>query len=350
MIKKPLVSIIIINWNGGDVFKNCLKSLYKIDYPNWELIVVDNGSVDGSDGFIKSLGSRVKSQVIYNNKNVGFAKANNQGVELAKGKYVLLLNNDTKVEPDFLSKLVEKMERDSSLGVIQPKILLMDKKGYLDNAGSFFTKLGFLDHWGFMQKDGLEFSQEREIFSAKGACMLIRKKMIEKVGLFDEDFFSYFEESDFCWRVWLSGYKVIFYPQAKIYHKLGFTIKRLDVLNLNYHYYKNRICSLIKNLGQENIFLVLFLHILISLGILAVFLLRFHPKNAFLIAKALWWDIIHLPSTLNKRKKIQSLRKTTDKEIFAKLSSPIKWKKYFNDFRRVEVDLKRKEMKPKISV
>lgn len=341
--QQPLVSIIIVNWNGGEVFKQCLKSLYKIDYPNWELIVVDNGSTDGSDSFIKS-------QVIHNNKNVGFAKANNQGYRLAKGKYILLLNNDTKVESDFLTRMVEKMEGDRSLGVIQPKILLMDKKGYLDNAGSYFTRIGFLEHWGFMQKDGLGFSKEKEIFSAKGACMLIRKEVIKRVGLFDADFVSYFEESDFCWRVWLAGFRVIFYPQVKIYHKLGFTIRRLDVLNLNYHYYKNRICSLIKNLGGENLFTVLTAHILISLGIMVVFLVRFHPRTALLIVKALGWNIVYLSATLNKRKKIQSFRKTTDKEIFTKLSSPIKWKKYFNDFRRIEVDLKRKNMVSKIAI
>lgn len=348
-MNKHLVSIIIVNWNGGKVFADCLKSLSKIDYSLWELIVVDNGSTDGSEKIKKSQITNHKFQIIKNDCNFGFAKANNQGVKLAKGEYVLLLNNDTRVEPDFLTKMVEKMESNSNLGVIQPKIYLMDQQGYLDNAGSFFTKIGFLDHWGFMEKDGPEFNKEREVFSVKGACMLIRKEMIDKIGLFDEDFFSYFEESDFCWQVWLLGYKVLFFPQAKIYHKLGFTIRRLDVLNLNYHYYKNRICSLIKNLGQENLLPVLSVHILISLGIMAVFLLQFHPKNAFLIIKALGWNILHLPKTLNKRNRVQNLRKVTDQEIFTRVSSSLKWKKYFNDFKRIEEDFKRKKTS-KISV
>ena len=155
-IKTPLVSVIIANWNGGDVFKNCLASLSKIDYPNWELIVVDNGSTDGSENVAanyqliknKNLPSAEPcSLVILKNKtNLGFAKANNQGYEKAWGKYILLLNNDTKVERDFLLKLVERMERDPSIGVIQPKIYLMDKPGFLDNVGTYLTWTGFLEN------------------------------------------------------------------------------------------------------------------------------------------------------------------------------------------------------------
>lgn len=133
---KPLVSIIIANWNGGKVFEDCLISLARITYPNWELIVVDNASSDGSDRLVKKIIKRAR--LIKNNSNVGFAKANNQALGSVNGKYILLLNNDTKVEKDFLSKMVGRMEEDVDIGVIQPKIFMMDKLGYLDNAGSFF--------------------------------------------------------------------------------------------------------------------------------------------------------------------------------------------------------------------
>lgn len=334
-----LVSVVIVNWNGGEVFKDCLVSLSKINYPNWELIVVDNGSYDGSEKFPEKIFISTKYKIIKNTKNIGFASANNQGVEKANGKYILLLNNDTKVKKNFLSKMVEKMEGDPTLGVIQPKIYLMDKVGYLDNAGSFLTRIGFLHHWGFMEKDSPEFSKEREIFSAKGACMLIKKSVIDKVGLFDKDFFSYFEESDFCWRVWLAGYKVIFYPKAVIYHKLGFTIRRLDVSNINYHYYKNRICSLIKNLGPKNLLPVLFLHLFISIGIAFIFLLRLKFESAYMVVKAISWNIAHLSNTLQKRSEVQGMRSVGDKFLFQNLSAPVNVRQYWNDFRRVEGDL-----------
>ncbi len=337
----PLVSIIIVNWNGGQVFKECLSSLSKIDYPNWELIIVDNGSADGSSEFPRDIIKKQKFEIIKNNKNLGFAPANNQGTEIAKGKYVLLLNNDTKVTPDFLSKLIERIEKDPLIGVIQPKILLMDEPGYLDNAGSFLTRIGFLHHWGFMKKDGKEFNEEKEIFSAKGACMLLRKSVINKTGLFDKDFFSYFEESDLCWRVWLAGYKVIFYPESVIYHKLGFTIRRLNVTQINYHYYKNRISSLVKNLGSENLLPVLFLHLLISLGIAFIFMLKIKFNSSYMILKAIGWNLANLSNTLNKRSKVQEMRILDDRALFQKLSVPINFRQYWNDLRRVEGDIKR---------
>lgn len=331
-MKSPLVSVIIVNWNGGEVFTNCLESLGRIDYPRWELIVVDNGSTDGTE----------KKATLKNKTNQGFAPANNQGVKIAKGEYILLLNNDTKVKKDFLTKMVIRMERDNFIGVVQPKIFMMDKVGYLDNAGSFLTRIGFLEHWGFGQKDSNEFSKEREIFSAKGACMLIRREVIEKIGLFDDDFISYFEESDFCWRVWLLGYKVIFYPDAQIYHKIGFTIRRLDVGNINFHYYKNRITSLVKNLGTLNLFIIVPIHVFISFGIAILFLVRGNINNSTLILKAIFWNVINLSVSLKKRKDIQEDRKMSDGELFSKLGRPVNFEKFFGDFKRVEEDLKRK--------
>jgi GT2 family glycosyltransferase len=335
MNKPPLVSIIIVNWNGGKIFDDCLKSLNKIDYPNWELIIVDNGSRDGSEKYAQ----------IKNKTNKGFAPANNQAIKKTNGKYILLLNNDTLLERNFLTKLVERMESDHTIGVIQPKIIMMDKRGYLDNAGSFFTKIGFLEHWGFGQKDGREFSKEAEIFSAKGACMLIQKNIINEIGLFDNDFFSYFEESDFCWRVWLSGWRVIFYPEAKIYHKVGFTVKRLDVSNINYHYYKNRICSLIKNLDTSNLLLIMPVHLTISIAIGLIFLFKGKFGNFALILRAIFWNMANLPNTLKKRKRVQSKRKIGDKEMFTKLSRPVNMSKFYKDFKRVEKDIDQKKTK-----
>lgn len=338
----PPVSIIIANWNGGEVMKSCLIFLEKISYPNWEVIIVDNGSTDNSENAITDFKIGIKKyRIIKNSKNLGFAPANNQGYQKSSGKYLLLLNNDTEVPKDFLDILVKKMEADPSIGVIQPKIKLLDKPGYLDNAGSFFTRIGFLHHWGFLQKDSPEFDKEVEIFSAKGACMLIRRSIVDKIGLFDDRFFSYFEESDFCWRVWLSGYRVVFYPKSYIYHKVGYTIKRLNVLQINYHYYKNRIYSLIKNLNAANLLIVLIPHLIISIGIAGLFIIRMQPKNGLMILKAIGWNIGNLPAIWIARIKTQKYRKVTDNHLFSKLSRPINWIQYAKDFKRVEADLKK---------
>lgn len=342
--KSPLVSIIMANWNGGDVYERCLYSLSKIKYSNWELIAIDNGSTDGTTSLSedKKFGI-LHSKLIRNKTNLGFAPANNQGHKVAKGKYLLLLNNDTLVDPNFINVLVDKMEKESDLAAVQPKIKVMDNPHYLDNAGSFLTRIGFLHHWGFMQKDRKEFDKEREVFANKGACMLIRKSAVDKIDLFDDDFMSYFEESDFCWRAWLTGYRVLFYPRTFILHKVGFTIKRLDVGNLNWHYYKNRICSLIKNLSRGNLLTVLPAHLIVSLGISLAFLIKGQFTSSLIIWRAIWWNIANLRKTLEKREIIQKTRKVSDKFIFEKLSVPVNWKAFLGDFRRIEKDLKKKE-------
>lgn len=337
---EPKVSIIIVNFNGGQIFKDCLAALKKIKYSNIELIIVDNGSSDGTE----------KLATIKNKKNSGFVGGNNEGIKKASGKYVLLLNNDTKVPNNFLNILVKKIEADEKVGVIQPKIYLMDKPGYLDNAGSFLTKIGFLRHWGFQKKDSKEFNTEKEIFSAKGACMLIRKELIDKIGLFDPDFFMYFEESDFCWRVWLAGYKILFYPKTYIYHKVGYTIKRQNPFELNYHYYKNRISSLIKNLSNWNIIPITTVHLFLSFCIAFVFLVRGSVNNPLIILRAIWWNIANLGKTLKKRKATQKLRVVSDKYIFDKVGKKINILKlflfqdsFFKDFKRVEKDVEEKK-------
>lgn len=341
MRNEPRVSIVIVNFNGGYVFRDCLESLSKIDYENFELIIIDNGSTDNSFAFVDNWKRKGGVKVVRNEVNIGFAPACNQGYSKSRGEYLLLLNNDTKVEKDFLTKMVERMVGDEEIAVIQPKIYLMDKRGFLDNAGSFFTRIGFLDHWGFMRKDGPEFNTEREVFAAKGACLLIRKVVADKIGLFDNDFVYYFEESDFCFRVWIFGKKILYFPKACIYHKLGYTTRREDVLNINYHYYKNRICSLIKNLEVSSMFLVLTSHMTISIGIAVIFLLKFRIKNFWVIVKALVWNLININETLNKRRKVQKFRKLSDREIFLKLALPVNWKKFYGDFRRVEEDIDR---------
>jgi len=323
---KPLVSIVIVNWNGGKVFENCLNSLSKIDYPRQELVVVDNGSTDGTE----------KYATIRNKNNVGFAKANNQGYKKAKGEYILLLNNDTRVEKYFLTKLIARVEKDPGIGVIQPKILVMDKPTHLDSVGSFLTWTGFLEHCGFLARDGKKYNQEFPVFSAKGACMLIRREVIEKVGLFDSDYISYLEETDFCWRVWLAGYKILYYPKAKILHKVGMTSKRLSQTVVNYHSFKNRIATLFKNLSGFNLIFIGVVHLIIITGLSFYYLIRFHFREAIMIWRALFWNFIHLPDLTAKRSKAQGMRKISDRELFKIILRPFNWKSMFTHFLRSE--------------
>lgn len=341
MRDEPLVSILIVNWDGKEVFAECLLSLQKLNYPNWELIVIDNGSKDDSRDLAKKYKLSNKRYIlIQNSTNLGFARANNQGLEKAEGKYVLLLNNDTKVNPEFLKIMVEKMENDPTIGAMQPKIFLTDRDRLLDNAGSYLTTSGFLQHWGFMQNDGKEFNEEKEIFSAKGACLLTIKDLADRIGLFDEDFISYFEESDFCWRVWLSGYRVIYYPKTFIYHKLGATSKKTDQVFINFHSFKNRILSLFKNLNFLNLIRILIPHLVIVAMLGFYYLLKFEFKKAKMIFDSLMWNFLNFSKAINKRRFVQQIRVKSDSELFKRVYKPMNLKDMFIHFKKVEANFK----------
>lgn len=335
--KEPLVSIIIVNWNGSVVFKNCLDSLKNLTYKNWEVIVVDNGSSDGSEDLVKNVYiPKARYKLIKNRNNIGFAPANNQGLKLAKGKYILLLNNDTKVKKNSLSLMVEKMEKEKQIGAMQPKIHMMDTPERLDNCGSFLTWTGFLYHWGFGKKNSAEFNTEKLIHTAKGACMLIRKEVVDRVKLFDDDFVSYFEESDLCSRIWLSGSQVVYYPKPEIYHKVGFTSKKLIATEVNYHSLKNRILSYIKSFGLRGLITILVPHILMLMLLALIYLIKFEFSKFAMVAKAMWWNIINISKTMTKRKQIQKLRLVSDKDIFDKVMIGWKVNDMINHFFLVE--------------
>lgn len=335
MIKKPLVSIIIVNWNGKAVLPDCLNSLAKIDYPNYEVIMVDNGSTDESLAFVDK-----NIAVVRNKTNVGFAKANNQGVKIAKGKYILLLNNDTKVTAKFLTTMVDRMEKDLKIGAMQPKIFLMDYKKLLDNAGSFLNTIGFSEHWGYGEKDSNEFDQEREIFAAKGACLLTRHKLVDEIGLFDSDFHSYYEESDFCWRVWMAGLKVIYYPKAYIYHKVGFTSKRMSQIDINYYSLRNRMAAMFKNFEALNLLKYLVPHLFLLSGLGFYYLIRLQLSKAYMVFKAIAWALWKLPELSAKRREVQTKRVKRDKEILPIIMHKTDWGHLFSHFQKVEQNFK----------
>jgi GT2 family glycosyltransferase len=337
MNKEPFVSIIIVNWNGQEILEDCLKTLKQVTYKNYELIVVDNNSTDASLDILSEYQDII---LIKNKSNVGFAPANNQGYKKSKGEYILLLNNDTKVPKEFLSVMVEKMESDPSIGALQPKIFLMDKPKYLDNCGSFMTPTGLLKHWGFMSKDSEEFNQEAEVFSAKGACLLTRRNIIEQIGLFDDSFGSYFEESDFCYRVWMMGKRVIYFPEAHIYHKLGYTSKRMSAIDINFNSTKNRLASYIKNMQMQSLFKIFLYHLAIIVGLGFYYLFKLQFSKSVMMFRSIGWNILHLSDLLQKRIVVQKKRIVSDSEIFAKTMQTVTLRELFSHFQKVEANFK----------
>ncbi|MFY9484464.1 MAG: glycosyltransferase family 2 protein [Patescibacteria group bacterium] len=315
-MNKPVVSIVIVNLNGAAYLGRCLDSIARIKQPNFEVIVVDNNSTDRSKQIIKRHGKRVMA--IWNNENKGFCAANNQGAKAARGEFLLLLNNDTEVPENLLAILVAKLRQDTTIGIIQPKILLKDEPGHLDSVGGFLTWTGFLNHVGIHEVDRGQYDSEFPVFSPKGACMMIRNTLFAKVGGFDKDFFAYFEETDLAWRVWLTGKRVVFYPNVSILHLMGRTTRTLDFNFIQFHSYKNRIASLIKNVGTASIWRG-FAHIAIVIGLSSFYLLIGQWSTSLPIWRALYWNVRNLGATFRKRHIVQQMRRIDDS--FLKLVS-----------------------------
>jgi GT2 family glycosyltransferase len=311
------VSIIIVNWNGRKFLEDCLKSVYNQTYSNYEVIVVDNGSFDGSVEYLKKNFPNVR--VIALKRNYGFARANNIGFRVAKGEYILLLNNDVFLLRDSLEKMIKVMEAKKDVGVLQPKIIILSSKK-LDNCGSFFTNFGWPYHYGLYENpDDPRYNVEVPVCAAYGAFMLIRREVIEKMGLFDEDFFMYGEELDFCYRAWIAGYKVYYWPCTTVYHVKGGTVAKVGKGSpppiLLYHQYKNRLCSYLKNLSSKQLLKTLPTFILGLFVLFLIYFIRKKQEYARAIVSAILWNLRNVKYTFYKRKYIQDRRIMSDEDI-----------------------------------
>lgn len=232
----PLVSIIIVNYNGKSYLERCLKSLTKINYHNTEIILVDNNSSDSSLEFIKNNYPNII--ILKLDKNYGFAKPNNIASKIAKGKYFLFLNNDTEVTPNFIDELLYVSESDPNVAILQS--LLLKSNDEVDSSGDFIDGLG-ISYSSKKIPDKTEI-----IFSAKGASMLVRFDAFEKLCGFDESFFASFEDVDLGWRAWILGYKIMIVPQSIVYHIGGQTIKTIKS-EVSFHGFKNQLSMKITN-------------------------------------------------------------------------------------------------------
>ena len=305
-MKRPLVSIIIVNWNGLHFLKPCLKTLSNCTYKNKEIIVVDNGSCDGSVKWLQENYHRVR--ICSLSRNVGFAQGNNEGYCIAKGEFIVFLNNDTKVHPDFIDEMIAKWQSDKTIGGVQSKLLLMDAPSKLDSVGAFFTRSGFLYHWGFGKKDSPVYDKTTKLFTAKGACMGFPRHVLEKIlvngVIFDPSYFSYFEETDLCHRIWLTGKTIQYAPKSIVYHTMGGTSTSMNNAYIQFHSYKNRIHSYLKNFEWKNLWF-LPLHIFTCIVIAFVLLLQGKPSYSRAILGAITWNAVHFSDTWKKRLFIQ---------------------------------------------
>jgi GT2 family glycosyltransferase len=309
------LSVVIPTSRGGADLEACLASLSAQGYPGLDVVVVDNASPAGS------IPSFEGTRLLRNEENLGFVGASNQGMAAARGEFVLLLNDDTTVEPGALQALAGALERRPSWGACQAKLLLMESPERLDTAGSFLTSTGFLVHRGAFEPED-RFTATDEVFAAKGAALLIRRTALDEVGVFDPEYFAYFEETDLCWRLWLGGWEVGFAADARVLHKLGGTASALSPAFVQFHSFKNRIRTLLKDLGVARLAWMVPYHLVLCICLACWYTLRGRPAVGLAILRAIGWNAAHLAGTLRERRRVQRTRRVSDRTLMRRITRP----------------------------
>ncbi|MDI6896843.1 glycosyltransferase family 2 protein [Methanocella conradii] len=230
-----LVSVIVVNYNGRAFLDKCLGSLRRQSYPSMEVLLVDNGSSDGSVEFARKKYPEVK--VIENGENLGFAKANNVGIRAARGELVATLNNDTEASPGWLEALVGAMLSEDNVGMCASKMLRMDDPSIIDSTGICISRSGACWDRGMFERDRGQYEAMEEVFGPCAGAALYRRSMLDEVGMFDEDFVSYLEDTDLAFRGRLAGWKCLYVPKAVVYHVHGGTAGYVSPYTV---YYGNR--------------------------------------------------------------------------------------------------------------
>lgn len=221
---QPEVVIIVLNWNRKDDTIDCLSSLKKIDYDNYKILLIDNHSTDDSVSAVKKTFPDL--EIMVNEENLGYAEGNNVGIKHAltgDAKYVLLLNNDTIVDPQFIKNMVATAEKDKSTGIVGSKIYYYKydgKDNVINSIGGMINyNTGSVRLFGYREIDEGQHDMAREVDYVEGACIMIKKDVFDRIGYLNPKYFMYWEETDFCTRAKRSGFKVVTSPEAVIWHK-----------------------------------------------------------------------------------------------------------------------------------
>lgn len=329
-MKNLKVSIIVLNHNGYQMTKDCLKSLLNVNYNNIEIIIIDNGSSDNSAKLLLKDFPNIK--IIRNKINRGYAEGNNIGFRAASGDLICFLNNDTLVEKNFISPLIDVLISSEKIGAVQPKIMNYPQIKVIDSIGSYFINSGFLYHYGHNKKIAKKYQNSSDIFSMKGACMLFKREVIDKVGLFEDSYFAYFEETDLCHRSILAGYKIKYVPESVIFHIGGNTASKLPISFIQFHSYKNRIYTYLKNFEPITLLKILPIHLLFCLLISLVYLFSLKLSLSFAVIKAIFWNFYHIRLIKQKRDSIKKIRVLRDQDYLPSLTRKVSFSYYYHLF------------------
>jgi GT2 family glycosyltransferase len=322
----PLATVIVINWNGRRYLDRCFEAtLGQVIDGGMEVMLVDNGSTDGSAEHVEERWPDVR--VVRTGRNLGFAAGNNVGMMRATGRYVVLLNPDTTVQPGWLQALVQAAEADPKVGAVTSKLVFMADPGELQNAGCLLLSDGSGADRGFHERDTGQYEVREEVFGACGAAALYRRAMLDDVGHLDETFFNYYEDTDLNWRLRLRGWKVLYEPAAVVHHVHAGSSGEWSPF-FTFHVDRNRLFMILKN-APWHMVLGTFAHFAVLSGKNAVRTIvsrvarppqalqraNLGPGRARIHLRVLISLLRHLPEMLVKRSHIRRRRTVSDGAI-----------------------------------
>ncbi len=296
----PKISIITINYRQIEVTLQFLESTKLLTYPNFEILLIDNGCLKDYSTIIASRFPKV----IYfiSKKNLGFAGANNLGMKMAKGDFFFIVNNDTEVTPNLLQNLINPFFENNKIGAVSPKIKYFDQPTVIQYAG--FTKVnhftGRNNIIGFNEEDTGQHDVARSTSYAHGAAMLVKREVIESAGLFYEGYFMYYEELDWSERMVKQGYEIYYQPLGVIYHKASFSIGKKNPLKTYYHT-RNRILFMRRAYLPSQLIVFYLYYILVAIP---ATIIRFVKKGAFShimpFFRGIIWNLFNRSNTLKQ--------------------------------------------------
>jgi len=264
----PRVVLVILTWNQCDLMLECLKSVVSLDYPadSLQIIVVDNGSTDGTAQAIR--GRYPTVMLFETGENLGYAEGNNVGIRYALrngAKYILVLNNDVRVAPDTLDRLVSAAERFPDAAFLGPKIYHLDNPDQIQSAGAELDYLWRSRQRGQDEPDIGQFDMVKEVDYVIGAAVLVRAELLGEIGLLDADFFLYREDVDWCLRARRLGYRILYVPEAEAWHR-SHHVRENELPRITYYMTRNSLMLLAKHRGGAVRFTALVLrHMLTAL-------------------------------------------------------------------------------------
>lgn len=333
------ISIIIVTYNGFEYIDRCVRSIVENPYKDVQIIVVDNGSNDGTPSRLQEKYPEV--ELVPLTHNIGPAAARNEGIQKAKGKYILFLDNDTEIDEKTIPVGINLFNEHPEAGILQSKLVFQHDTSLLDCTGEFLGQWGFLVHRTEVGQKDDNVTESEIIFSAKSAGMWIRKDTLDAIGSFDPDYFIYLEETDLAWRSWMAGYTALYAPHSVVHHTSGTSSiilpSQTHDYNGKFHGCKNYIQTLIKNLEMKNLLQILPLHVVLWTGLAYYSLLQRKTKPWLWIHAAIWWNCTHIFSTLKKRAIIQSRRKQSDDQFFPFIMRKKSLSYYTNKVRSIKI-------------